>query len=506
MPSAPSTRPSSPTTPSREGGLTPGGPLRLDEGLHVVVKDDCPTCHLLVPALRELEEAGLDLHVHFQDDGGFLAGLHRVHDDTGLETSFRLGVRTVPTVIRVEDRREVARTEGWVRDEWRALSGVPELGEALKPWQPGCGSLSVLPGVAEALTARYGDPGITARPVDVGDFQDPVEVCFDRGWTDGLPVVPPTPERVLRMLTGTSRDPADVVGRVPPDLAELTVEKVAINAVMAGCRPEYMPLLLGIVEAALEPELALHGLVCTTCFSGPVVVVNGPVTRRLGMNSGIGALGPGNRANATLGRALNLIVRNVGGGAPGGIDRATLGAPSKLTFCFAEDESDPEWEPLSVARGIEPGKDAVTLFQGEGIQGIVDNRSRTPEELTRSLAASLLAVLHTKLCRWGNAILVLSPEHYGIFRDAGWDRPRITAALHAATTRPGADVVRGARGIGEGMPAELADEPAVPKFHRDGLLLVRAGGTAGLYSAIISGWTLGRAADENRPVTREVRT
>jgi hypothetical protein len=266
-----------------------------------------------------------------------------------------------------------------------------------------------------------------------------------------------------------------------------------------------MPLVLGIVETALEPMFALHGLICTTCFSGPVIVVNGPVATKLGMNSGIGALGPGNRANATIGRVLNLIVRNVGGGAPGGIDRSTLGAPSKLTFCFAEDESDPEWEPLSVARGIAPGKSAVTLFQGEGIQGIVDNRSRTPEELTRSLAASLLSVLHTKLCAWGNAILVLSPEHYGIYRDAGWDRARITAELHAATTRPGSDVIRGAHGIGEGVPAERADDPAVPKFHPDGLLVVRAGGTAGLYSAIISGWTLGREVTENQPVTREVR-
>jgi hypothetical protein len=378
------------------------------------------------------------------------------------------------------------------------------LGADRQEWRPGCGSLSVLPGVAEILRARYGDPGITARTFEVGPYQDPVEVCYDRGWSDGLPVVPPTPERILRMLSGTSRDPSEVIGKVPPDLVDCTVEKVAINAVLAGCQPEYMPLLLGILETALDPLFTLHGLICTTCFSSPVIIVNGPVARKLRMNWGIGALGPDNRANATIGRALNLVVRNVGGGRPGGIDRSTLGAPSKFTFCFAEDESDPTWEPLSVARGVAPGKSAVTLFQGEGLQGVVDQRSRTPEELTRSLAASLLAVGHTKLCQWGNAVLVLSPEHYGIFRDGGWDRRRITAELHAACARPGRDVVRGAHGIGEGVPESRAGEAAVPKFHPDGLLLVRAGGPAGLYSAILSGWTGGRAVDDSQPVTREI--
>ncbi|MEZ4415898.1 MAG: thioredoxin family protein [Gemmatimonadota bacterium] len=481
-----------------------GAPLALADGLHVALKADCPTCRLVVPVLRELEEAGTRVHAWFQDEGDFLHGLSDVRDDSSLETSFRLGVHTVPTVIRVEGGKETARTEGWVREDWRTLTSLPGLGADLREWQAGCGSLSVLPGVAEILTARYGDPGIKSRPVEVDRFQDPVEVCYDRGWSDGLPVVPPTPERILRMLSGTVREPGEVIGRMPPDLAELTVEKVAINAVLAGCRPEYLPLLLGIVETALDPRFTLHGVTCTTCFSSPVIVVNGPVARRLGMNPGIGALGPGNRATATIGRALNLIVRNVGGGRPGEIDRSTLGAPSKFTFCFAEDESDPAWEPLSVARGIPPGKSAVTLFQGEGIQGVVDQRSRTPEELTRSLAASLLAVNHTKLCQWGNAILVLAPEHYGIFKAAGWDRARITAELQAATTRPGAEVVRGAGGIGEGVPAERAGDPAIPKFHPNGLLLVRAGGPAGLYSAIISGWIGGRAADESQPVTREI--
>jgi hypothetical protein len=469
-----------------------------------VVKSDCPTCRLVVPVLRQLQATGCRLRVHYQDDGAFLVGIENVLNDTTLEESFRLGVDAVPSLLRLENGEETGRAVGWVRSDWEVLTGIGGLGPGLPTWQPACGSLSVEPGVTEALQARYGDPGIRARTLEVGEFQDPVEVCFNRGWSDGLPVVPPTPERILRMLTGTARSPEEVIGLVPPDLAECTVERVAINAVMAGCRPEYMPVVLAALEAALEPDFTLHGLTCSTCFSSPIIIVNGPIARRIGMNSGLNALGQGNRANATIGRALNLIVRNVGGGRPGEIDRSTLGAPSKFTFCFAEDETDPAWEPLSVTRGIPAGRSAVTLFQGEGLQGILDQRSRTPEELIRSIAQSLLAVVHTKLCQWGNAVLVISPEHFGIFREGGWDRARITDALHRACERPGATLVRGADGIGEGIPESRRDEQ-VPKFHADGLLLVRAGGPAGLYSAILAGWPGGRAVDDSRPITKEVR-
>ena len=472
-------------------------------GFQAVVKDDCPTCHLVVPVLRQIQDTGAELRIHFQDDGDFLQDLAGVEDDTALEASYKLGVETVPTLVRFESGAEVGRTVGWSRGDWESLTGIGDLAPELEAWKPGCGSKSVEPGVAEALEARFGDPGIHSRVVDVSPFQDPVEVCYDRGWTDGLPVVPPTPERILRMLSGTSRDPSEVVGSIPPDLAECTVEKVAVNAVMAGCRPEYMPVLLAALEAALEPNFTLHGLTCSTCFSSPVIIVNGPIAKRIGMNWGLNALGQGNRANATIGRALNLIVRNVGGGRPGEIDRSTLGAPSKYTFCFAEDETDPEWEPLSVSRGVPDGRSAVTLFQGDGLQGIMDQGSRTPEELTRSLASSLVDVCHSKICEWSNAILVLSPEHYGIYREAGWGRKAITEALHEACLRPGAKLVRGAGGIGEGIAESRRDE-MVPKFHEDGLLLVRAGGPAGLYSAILAGWPGGRAKEDSFPITREI--
>lgn len=473
------------------------------DGFVVFAKEDCPTCQMVAPVLRTLARTEAPLRVYSQDDPAFPADLDVV-DDSALEQSFRLDVETVPTLIRIEAGREVARTVGWDRAEWERVTGLRGLGEGLPGFQPGCGSKSRDPGVYEHLVARFGDPGLGARRITLGDWDDEAEACFDRGWTDGLPVVAPTDARILRMLGGTTRRPDEVVGLIPPNLAPCTVEKVAINAVMAGCKPEYLPVVLAALEAALEPAFTMHGLLCTTCFSGPVIVVNGPIARAIGMNWGINALGQGNRANMTIGRALQLIIRNVGGGRPGEIDRATIGWPGKISCCFAEDETDPSWQPLAVARGIAPGKSAVTLFQGYGVQACMDQRSRTPEELTRSLALSLAAVAHPKLAEATAAMLILSPEHYAIFRSAGWDRARIEEELHAASMRPGKDLIVGAQGIGEGISPKLADQ-MVPKFWRGGLLIVRAGGPAGLWSGILAGWPGTRVRDQTHPVTREIR-
>jgi hypothetical protein len=358
--------------------------------------------------------------------------------------------------------------------------------------------------VAERLEAKHKGGTLRSRKIEYAEADDPVEMCFMRGWTDGLPVTPPTDERVLAMLKGTTRRPDEVVGKIPPFLADCTVEKVAINAVMAGCRPEYMPVLLAALEAALEPLFTLHGVLATTYFSSPIIIVNGPIAKQIGMNSGINALGQGNRANATIGRALNLIVLNVGGGRPGEADRSTLGAPSKYTLCFAEDESDPAWEPLSAARGLPRGVSAVTLFQGHGPEAFVDQKSRTPEALTRSFALSLVKIGHDRLTQSARAILVLSPEHYAIYKEAGWDRKRIERALYEATIRPGSELIAGKDGVGEGVPANRAGE-MIPKFHEDGLMVVRAGGPAGLFSAILPGWLAGRNKAELQLVTKEIK-
>jgi hypothetical protein len=467
-----------------------GPQMQLPDGLVAVVKRECPTCVLVEPVLRELGAA-----VWCQDDASWFD-----RDDTELELSYRLGIETVPTLMRVEDGEETARVVGWSREQWESLTGVEGLGADLPEHRPGCGSLSVDPFRIDALEARYGGTGLGSRRVELADLEDEHEAMFDRGWTDGLPVVPPTPERVLRMLRGTTRAPDDVVAVMPPDLVECTVEKVAVNAVMAGCLPEHLPVVLAALEAACTEEFALHGLLATTYFSGPMIVVNGPVARRIGMNSGVNALGQGNRANATIGRAVQLVVRNVGGGRPGGIDRATLGNPGKLTFCFAEREEGSPFAPLAADRGV-PG-DAVTLFAGSGVQPVVDQLSRTPESLARSFAACLRVNGHPKLPMAFDAVLVVSPEHGRVFREAGWDRARLVAEIEGLLTLDADELIRGARGIAEGVPEALAGSQ-LPKFRPGGLLVVHAGGDAGLFSAVVGGWVSGSTGSS--PVTREVR-
>jgi len=470
----------------------------------VFAKRDCPTCQLVEPVMRALSVRDAGCKVYSQDDPGFPEQVKGVVDDRDLEQSFRNKIEIVPTLIRFENGTEVSRTVGWDVKEWRKITGIVDLGDGLPDWRPGCGSKSVEPGLAEYLEVKFGDPGIKSRKIEFGDYDDDVEICFERGWSDGLPVVPPTDVRVMRMLQGTTRKPEEVVGLIPPNLAKCTVEKAAINAVMAGCKPEYMPTVLASIEAALEPEFTLHGLLATTYFSSPIIIVNGPVAKRIGMNSGLNALGQGNRANATIGRALQLIVRNVGGGRPGEADRATLGGPGKYTFCFAEDESDPGWEPLNVARGFARGTSTVTLFQGEGVQGFFDQKSRTPDDLARSFAMGLNAVGHPKIVQSQRVILVLSPEHYAIFAEGGWNRKRITEAIIAGSVRPGKDLVAGAHGVGEGIPASRAGE-SLAKFYDGGLLIVRAGGPAGLFSAFLPGWIAGRNPLELQPVTKEIK-
>jgi hypothetical protein len=242
--------------------------------------------------------------------------------------------------------------------------------------------------------------------------------------------VPPTPERVLRMLAGTTRDPQDVVAVVPPDLVAITVEKVAINAVMAGCKPEYLPWVLAAVEAVCTDEFNIHGVLATTMPVGPVIVCNGPGTRAIGMNSGVNVLGQGNRANLTIGRAVQLVVRNVGGGRPGEVDRAAHGNPGKISFCFAEDEVGSPFTSLAVSRGLSPDTNAVTVFPGEGPRCIVDQKARDPESLSAALAACLRTLHSPKLVLAFDCILVMGPEHARVYAEAGWDRERVLASLH----------------------------------------------------------------------------
>jgi hypothetical protein len=303
------------------------------------------------------------------------------------------------------------------------------------------------------------------------------------------------------MLEGTTRSADEVVALIPPNLVECTVEKVAVNAVMAGCRPEYLPVVLTAVEAICSDEFNMHGVLATTMSVGPVLVVNGPIAASIGMNSGINVLGHGNRANSTIGRAVQLVIRNIGGGAPGGIDRATLGHVGKQGFCFAEDEDASPWNSLSEERGFDRTQSTVTAFCGEGPSLVIDQLSRSPESLTRSLAASLRTTISPRVVTGMDAMLVISPEHMARYRDAGWDRTRFLAELDEHLMFDTDEIIVGADGIEDGLPPGLAGH-RLPKFRPGGLLVVHAGGSAGLFSAIIGGWLNGPAGSD--PVTREI--
>jgi hypothetical protein len=244
-------------------------------------------------------------------------------------------------------------------------------------------------------------------------------------------------------------------------------------------------------------------VLATTMPVGPVIICNGPGTRAIGMNSGMNVFGQGNRANMTIGRAVQLVVRNVGGGRPGEVDRAAHGNPGKLSFCFAEDEIGSPWTSLAVDRGFSSATNTVTVFAGEGPRCVVDQLARDPDSLANSLAACLRTMNHPKLVLAFDTVLVIGPEHARVFADAGWDRERVLTELHARLQLPGEEIIRGAGGMAEGVQQQLKDL-TLPKFRPDGLLLVHAGGGAGLFSAIIGGWANGNMGSQ--PVTKEVLT
>ena len=470
--------------------------------LVALVKHDCPVCDQVLPAL---DAAGV--RVVSQSDPAQTAaqaarlGLRRVPEvDADLALSERLDPEAVPTVVLLDGEREEGRVEGLDRAriaELAARAGAHLDLDGLPERRPGCASRTRDPEVAARLAARAArrEGRLRAREIEIGELEDVHEALLARGVTDGLPVVPPTPERVVGMLEGTSRHPQDLVGVLPPYDGEATVEKVAINAVMAGCAPEHLPVVLAAVEAACRPEFALHGLVATTHPAGPVIVAFGADA---GINAAGNVLGQGARANLAIGRALQLVVRNVGGGRPGIEDRAAHGQPGKVGLCFAERADGNPW-PAPYERPT------VMLMALEAPRLIVDQLAREPEGLAASFALALESVAHPKLRLAFDALLVVGPEHARVFAEAGWSRERLRDRLFELTTSPAGELVRGAGGSPEGVEARFVSDPAVPvaKFASpDRIQIVHAGGDAGLFSMVFGSWAAGEIG--SAPVTAEV--
>ncbi len=317
-------------------------------------------------------------------------------------------------------------------------------------------------------------------------------MCFDRGWTDGLPVVPPTVERVGAMLAG--RDPRSVVAVVPPLGGVATLEKIAVNAVMAGCLPLYFPVVVAALRAVAHPAFNLAGVQATTHVAAPILIVSGPVVERMGLNAGYNVFGPGTRANATIGRALSLMLRNLGGAIPGQVDMSTFGQPGKYTCCIAERRDRDPWEPFHASRGFPAESSALTAFAGEAPKSIV--ASNYAEGILLTAADTMATIGSANLHLMGQMLFVVGPEHAGTLGRSGWSRRAVQESLFEHARRRVRDLRR-MQTYSEDVrrrfwPASIDpanDDALVPIVRRpEDILVTVAGGDAGRFSVCCPGW------------------
>ncbi|HKS47020.1 MAG TPA: hypothetical protein VJT49_18290 [Amycolatopsis sp.] len=288
-----------------------------------------------------------------------------------------------------------------------------------------------------------------SKRLSAADEESAAEALLEAALTDGLPVVVPTPERVERMVEAGGVDPATSLGAVPPINGEAVVEKIAVNAVMAGCRPEYFPVVLAATRAMLRPEFGLMTIQASTGPYGPMLVVNGPIRNELGIAGGVGCMGPGWHANVTIGRAIRLVLINIGGGRPGIGDAASQGSPVKLSFCFAEYEEMSPWTPYHTTRGFEASDNVVTVIAAEGTQALLmippepGARGATPEGLINTIAARIVAPGGTAhyLARVPAATgtfttVALTPQTARYVDALGWSRKALQEAVWERAVMP----------------------------------------------------------------------
>jgi hypothetical protein len=341
---------------------------------------------------------------------------------------------------------------------------------------------------------------LTSRRHRVEDDADAIEACFEKGWTDGLPVVPPTEARVRALLDGARLDPTARIASIEHRAVSITAEKVAVNAVMAGCRPEYMPVVVAAVEAIGDPLWSYHGPGTSTAGAGVLIVVNGPIARALDVNAGDNLFGPGWRANATIGRAVRLVMRNVCGSRPGTLDRGTLGHPGKLSYVIAENEADSPWTPLHVERGFRPEQSTVTVMAAEAPHQFYNQLSATAEGVLTTLADDMR--ISGNVMGQPQYMLVLAGEHMRTIARDGFTKADIRRFVFEHTRNSHAHLKRTQRMAGailEGDETRMRPLVETP----DDILVVAAGGRAGAFSAYIPGWGSKRSS---QAVTKEIRT
>ena len=323
---------------------------------------------------------------------------------------------------------------------------------------------------------------------DIDAASDPaalIEAYYEAGWTDGLPVVPPTEKSVTDMLAGAGLRGDEVIGEIPGRNARVVADKLALNAVMAGCRPEHLPVVVAAVKGLCHPDFAYHGPASSTGGSAMVLIVSGPIAEPLGVNSGHNAFGQGHRANATIGRAVRLVMMNVMNTRPGLLDRATFGNPGKYSFCFAERPDHP-WEPFHVSRGFAAGDSTVTVYASNSLLQVYNQLAATPEPILRCYADALCNLGSPNVLGFNEGLVVLGFEHADVMRANGWSRLDVQMFLVEHARRRVADFKRAGRLPGAVAPIDEATWRRVYEAPED-ILIVCAGG-AGSWSACLPGW------------------
>jgi hypothetical protein len=323
---------------------------------------------------------------------------------------------------------------------------------------------------------------------------DLVEYYFEQGWTDGLPVVPPTPEKIAAMVEALGGDPHAIIARVAPRWGILTVEVLATNMVMAGCKPQYAPVVEAAVLALTDPAFNLNGVQATTHVASPLVVVNGPIARQIGMNGGCNAFGSGNRANATIGRAIRLVMLNAGGGWPGDLDKSTLGHPGKYTYCVCENEAQSPFAPYHVEHGHRLEDSTVFVIAAEAPHSVTDHVCNDPEGILDTMCSAMSTIASNNAVLGGHCAVVLGLEHAQTIAKRGWSRSDIRNYLWMNHGNRFDALARGHR-YGTVYNRNL------PKWYRrspdsripiipspDNIHLFVLGGEAGRFSVFIPGW------------------
>jgi hypothetical protein len=484
------------------------------KALLVIFETDCPTCQLALPYLNSLRQDSVQVIGLSQDDErstrefvNQLKIAYPVEPDSGLKISRAYDPRNVPTFYLLDERGQVQQTlVGFDKQGLNELAsdlGQPAIAppdDGAPAWKPGCSSRHREPqieGGADQNGAKFlRRTGDLASRITLRDEEDIFEYCRKK-FGDALPVVPPTLEKVEAMVRASGLAPETIITRVPPFYSEATVEKIAANAVMAGCAPEMMRVLLPLIRAACDERFNLHGVQATTHFAAPLVMINGPVRQELGFWSKQNVFSNVARANSSLGRAFQLILLNIGGGRPDGIDMSALGNPGKFSFCIAENEEENPWEPFHVTRGLRREQSGVSLFAAEPPRGVSEHTAPAGKTVLETISFALATVWSYRTCLMPEAIVILCPEHVKTIHRDGFTKEQVRQFLFENTGVPVRHYSKEERAEGTQLAANYKEitvrgEKCYQKFRSpEAISIFVTGGTAGKFSAVMGSWSTG---------------